>query len=285
MIEPVISINGERQPLDGPHVSSRDRGVTLADGLFETMRARNNRLFRWEYHLARLHDGLGTLAIPLPPRIADWVAQALTAAGHGDARIRLTVTRGIGPPGLVGPADVQPTVIIAVTPLPDITQAPPPHPVSLHVASGRRNERAMSAGLKSLSYTDSVMAMLEAQRHGADDALFLDTEDHCSETTACNLFICTGGGLVTPPLSCGALPGIARAVVLELADSMGLPAEERAFGLDDLCGADEAFVTNSTRGPVAVSRVGDRAIGSGSAGDLTRRLADAYRARVLAECP
>lgn len=285
MIEPVISINGERRPLDGPHVSSRDRGVTLADGLFETMRARNGRIFRWDRHLARLHDGLATLGVPAPPRVAGWVTEALTAAGTGDARVRLTVTRGIGPPGLVLPADVQPTVIVAVTPVADLAQGPPPAPVSLHVASGRRNERAMSAGLKSLSYTDSVMAMLEAQQHGADDALFLDTEDHCSETTACNLFICTGGGLVTPPLSCGALPGIARAVVLELAGSMGLRAVERAFGLDDLYGADEAFVTNSTRAVVPVGRVSGTAIGTGTAGAVTARLTAAYLALFVRECP
>jgi branched-chain amino acid aminotransferase len=100
-----------------------------------------------------------------------------------------------------------------------------------------------------------------------------------------NLFAVVDGGLITPPVSCGALPGITRSVVFELAAAFGVACVERAFGLDELLGASEVFVTNSTRGPVAVSRVGDRAIGSGTSGELTRRLAEAYRSLVLRECP
>jgi branched-chain amino acid aminotransferase len=249
------------------------------------MRARNGRIFRRERHLARLRGGLAALGIPAPPPLESWIDAALAAAGAGDARVRLTVTRGEGPPGLVPPTDVRPTVLIAVSPIADLAQAGLPPPVALHVASGRRNERAMSAGLKTLSYTDSVMAMLEAQRHGADDALLLDTEGHCSEATASNLFICTGGRLATPPAGCGALPGITRAVVMELAAAIGMACEERAFGLETLLAADEVFLTNSTRGAAPVARVGDRTIGDGTAGACTRRLAGAWREAVLRECP
>jgi branched-chain amino acid aminotransferase len=281
---PVVSINGELQAADGRHLSGLDRGVLLADGLFETMRGRNGRIFRHDRHLARLAAGLAAIGIPMPVTLSDWTLAALAAAGHQDARVRLTITRGLGPPGLLPPNPVRPTVIIAVWPMADVA-GPAPAAVSLHVASGRRNERAMSAGLKTLAYTDGVLALIEAQRHGADDALFLDTEDHCSETTGANLFAAAGDGLITPPASCGALPGITRAVMFELAATLGISCVERAFGLEDLLRAGEAFVTNSTRGPVAVSRVGDRAIGSGTAGDRTRRLAEAYRSLVLRECP
>jgi branched-chain amino acid aminotransferase len=284
MTSPVVSINGELRGADGLHVSGLDRGVLLADGLFETMRGRNGRIFRIDRHLARLEAGLTAIGIPMPPALPEWTLTALAAAGHQDARVRLTITRGLGPPGLLPPNPVRPTVIIAVWPMADVA-GPAPAPVSLHVASGRRNERAMSAGLKTLSYTDGVLALIEAQRHGADDALFLDTDGHCSETTSANLFAAAGDGLMTPPASCGALPGITRSVVFELAAALGIRCEERAFDLEDLLGASEAFVTNSTRGPVAVARVGDRAIGPGTSGELTRRLAEAYRLLVLRECP
>lgn len=284
MSAPVLSINGELQPADDRHLSGLDRGVLLADGLFETMRGRRGRIFRLDRHMARLDAGLTAIGIPTPATLREWALAALAAAGHQDARIRLTITRGVGPPGLLPPDPVRPTVIIAVWPMADVA-GPAPAAVSLHVASGRRNERAMSAGLKTLSYTDGVLALIEAQRHGADDALFLDTDGHCSETTGANLFVAADGGLVTPPISCGALPGITRSVMFELADTLGIGCIERAFGLDDLRRAAEACVTNSTRGPVAVSRVGDHIIGSGTPGALTLRLAEAYRALVLRECP
>jgi branched-chain amino acid aminotransferase len=271
-------------PPDAPHVSAGDRGLTLADGLFETMRSRNGRIFKRDRHLARLTGGLAVLGIPVPPSLEAWIDVALASRAAADVRVRVTVTRGDGPPGLVPPPDVRPTVIVAVTPLSDLSETGLPPALALHVASGRRNERAMTAGLKTLSYTDGVMAMLEARRHGADDALLLDTEGHCSETTACNVFICTAGTLTTPPTGCGALPGITRGVVLELASAMGMACGERPFDLDALLAADEVFVTNSTRGPVAVGRIGNRTIGRGEAGPCTRRLADAWRAAVLREC-
>ena len=94
--------------------------------------------------------------------------------------------------------------------------------LAVHVASGCRNERSMTAGLKTLAYTDAVAGLLEARRAGADEALFLDTEGHCSEATASNLFVWTGSLLLTPPISCGVLPGITREAVLELAQAQGL---------------------------------------------------------------
>ena len=175
-------------------------------------------------------------------------------------------------------------MIVAVNPLPVFPAAVYDVGLTAHVASGRRNERAMTAGLKTLAYTDAVAAWLEAQRAGADEALFLDTEEHCSEATSSNLFVWTGSTLVTPPVSCGALPGITRAAVLELAGALGIPSAERAFGLDECLRAEEAFLTSSLRGLAPLVRVGAHPIGRGTPGALTRQLADAYTALVAREC-
>ena len=156
--------------------------------------------------------------------------------------------------------------------------------LTAHVASGRRNERAMTAGLKTLAYTDAVAALLEARRAGADEALFLDTEGHCSEATSSNLFAWTGTTLVTPPVSCGALPGITRAAVLELASALGVPRAERVIGLDELLSAKEAFLTSSLRGLAPLVRVDAHPIGRGMPGAMTRQLAEAYAALVAREC-
>ena len=281
---PALWLNGSRQPAQGPHISGRDRGLTLADGVFETMCAHDHTVFRLDRHLERLRHALAALEIPAPPQLRSWVIDAVRGVGGSDVSVRLTVTRGIGAGGIAPSAEAGPTVLVAVGPLPVFPTSVYDVGLIAHVASGRRNEYAMTAGLKTLAYTEAVAALLEAQHAGADEALFLDTEGHCSEATSSNLFVWTGSALVTPPTSCGALPGITRAAVLELATTCGVPAAERPFALDDLYDAEEAFLTSSLRGLAPLARVGEHTIGLGTPGALTRQLAAAYTALVVREC-
>jgi branched-chain amino acid aminotransferase len=281
---PLVFVNGERVPTDGSHLSVRDRGFTLADGLFETMRARRNVVFREARHLARLSDGLRVMQIPEPRHLRRWVEQAVAGAGRMDVSIRLTITRGAGAAGLTPPADVKPTVVVTVSPMPHFPAETYTRGLSAIIASGRRNAGSMTAGLKTLSYTDAVLAWLEAQRAGADEALFLDEHGHCSEATASNLFIVVEGGLVTPPVTCAALPGITRATILELAKLAGIRAEEREFSADVMASAQEAFLTSSLRGIAPLRSVDNRNIGRGAPGEVTTRLRSAYAALVDREC-
>jgi branched-chain amino acid aminotransferase len=280
----MIWINGIRQSDDGPHVSARDRGFTLADGLFETMRAQGGMVFRLTRHLARLRHGLERLAIPEPAGLEAAIGRALAAWTQPAAAIRLTVTRGTGPAGLAPPMDVSPTVVVALAPMPAFPRAIYDLGLQAVVAAGRRNEYALTAGLKTTAYTDAVVALADATRAGAAEAIFLDTEGHCSEATASNLFIWSGRTLLTPPRSCGALPGITREAVLDLAATFGVPADERTFGLDELLGAGEAFLTSSLRGLAPLVRVDATAIGGGVPGPLTRQLMAAWQALVEREC-
>jgi branched-chain amino acid aminotransferase len=156
--------------------------------------------------------------------------------------------------------------------------------LAVRIASGRRNEHAMTAGLKTLAYTDSVAALAEARASGADDALFLDTAGHLSEGTSSNVFVVRGETLATPPLSCGALPGITRAAVAEVAAGLGLAVEERPVAPDELFAAGEAFLTSSLRGIAPVVRVDRRPLGGGVPGPVTRRVMDAYASLVRREC-
>lgn len=281
---PMVWVNGRHQEWDAPHVSARDRGLTLADGVFETMRAQGGTIFKLEGHLARLDRALTALAIPAPPALREWLRAALDAAGSADVAVRLTVTRGPGATGLAPPAAVQPTAVIAVTAMPAFPPVVYERGLTSHIASGRRNERAMTSGLKTLAYTDAVAALVEAQRAGADEALFLDTEGHCSEATASNLFAWTGSVLLTPPTTCAALPGITRAAVLEIAAALDLETSERPFGPDELVGAREAFLTSSLRGIAPLVSVNGIAIGTGAPGALTSRITAAHAALVAEEC-
>jgi branched-chain amino acid aminotransferase len=118
MMLSAVWINGKRQSASGLHLSARDRGLMLADGVFETMRAHAGTVFRLDRHLSRLGHALGRLEIPAPPELREWVLAALPDANDDDAGVRLTVTRGVGAPGVAPPAEAQPTVVVAVNPLP-----------------------------------------------------------------------------------------------------------------------------------------------------------------------
>jgi branched-chain amino acid aminotransferase len=279
-----VWVNGEPRDPAAWHVSAQDRGFTLSDGLFETMRVRRGRVFRVERHLARLRDGLLALGIPAPSQLRTWLSRAVDEAVAEDSALRLTVTRGLGASGLAPSANVTPTVIVSVSPMPVFPPSTYEAGLHAHLASGRRNERAMTAGMKTLAYTDAVMALLEARRTGADEALFLDTEEHLSEASASNLFVWTGETLLTPPLSCAALPGVTRAAILELASVLRLDVSDRPFGLEHLQAAPEAFLTSSLRGVAPLVRLDGRPIGSGVPGPVTRRVSDAYAALIEREC-
>lgn len=280
-------INGEPCHEDQRGVSVRDRGFTLGDGVFETMRLRGGRVFRLPAHRARLARGLAALAIPEPAMLDRWIAAAVSTSNSsmgGDAAMRVTVTRGVGAPGLAPPRDVRPTVVVTVGVPPRVDPEVYQRGLGSVVAQGRRNERAQTAGLKTTAYAEGVMALLEARRAGEDEAIFLDTQGRCSEATASNLFIWAEGHLLTPSVACGALPGITRAAVLELADALGWASAERPFAIDALYAADEAFLTSSLRGVVPLVRIEGRPIGRGGPGERTQRLMSAYEALVDREC-
>ncbi len=286
-VAPMVWVDGHRKAADAPHLSALDRGFTLADGVFETMRAFDGRAFRLDAHLRRLTDATTTLGIPLRTDIRDLVITALAeagATGMRDASVRVTVSRGVGTPGVAPPPSPQPTVVIAVSTLPAFPSELYTNGLAVHVASGRRNEHAMTAGIKTIAYTESVVALAEARAAGADDALFLDTQGHVSDGTSSNVVLSVAGVLVTPPLSCGALPGITLAAVTELATDLGITAQVRPIQHEELLAAAEVFLTSSLRGIAPVVRIDGRVVGDGTPGPLTRRVMEAYEALVSSEC-
>lgn len=217
-------------------VSPLDRGFTLGDGLFETLRVKGGRVLRLDAHLARLAAGARVLGLPLP---AFDFAGALRATAQANTLaegvLRLTLTRGTGPRGVLPPAHPAPTLVITAAPL-----APPTPPARLSVAEGtRRNDRSPLARVKSLNYLDNILARQEAAGRGTDDAVLLNTRDRVAETSIANLFAVLGGELVTPPVSDGVLPGVMRAAVLAEG------ARERSITPAELATASEIFLTSA----------------------------------------
>lgn len=275
-------VNGRQTAPDASSLSALDRGFTLADGLFETMRVQDGVVFRLNAHIDRLCSGARLLGIPLPTGLREQVALAARDEGeYRNASIRLTVSRGVAPPGLAPPAHPEPTVTIVAHP---IARPRVPAPIVAAMARGRRNEYALTTAVKTLAYTESIVALAQARAAGADDAIFLDTAGHVSEGAASNLFAVIDDVLVTPPLSCGVLPGVTRAAVLELARTLGIGAAEREIAEPELAAASEIFLTSSIREIAPVVRIATTAVGSGLNGPVTVRMVEAYRALVRLEC-
>lgn len=275
-------VNGVEVRPDTSAISALDRGFTLGDGLFETMRAQEGVIFRLDAHLDRLCAGARLLEIPLPDGLREHVAAAARGKGaYRNASVRLTVSRGAAPPGLAPPVIPQPTVVVGVHP---VVRPRVPEPIVAAMARGRRNEYAGTAGVKTLAYTESVVALAQARAAGAADAIFLDTSGHVCDATASNLFAVIDGTLVTPPRSCGVLPGITRAAILELARTLGIAAVEREIAEPELALASEIFLTSSIREIAPVVRIATTAVGSGQLGHITVRMVEAYRALVRLEC-
>jgi branched-chain amino acid aminotransferase len=264
-------VNGRLVGESEPSLSLLERGLTLGDGVFETMLATRAKLFRSSEHLDRLAQGASLLAIDLPPaeHLLAAALDTLSANSLSEAVVRLTVSRGPDPGrGLDVHADVPPTIIVRVSPY-------EPRPadqsgLSAVFSSIRRNESSPLSRVKCLSYADNVLARLEARRRGADESILLNTSGEVCCASAANLFVLKGGTLTTPPVESGALPGVTRRCVLELAAARGLAVREAPVLPEDLWAADEAFLTNTVIGVVSLTSVEGRPIGAGRPGDMTR---------------
>ena len=278
----LISLDGQFISSEAPAISPLDRGFTLGDGVFETLKVTDGSAWYLDRHLHRLAHGADRLRITLPLELREWIAAVVQHACTENKRthaLRVIVTRGIAQtPGLMGDTTGRPTVAILATDMPDIAPVIYEHGVSAQVASSRRSIHSATAGLKTTNYLESILMLHEAHEAGYDDAIALDTRGFVAEASASNVFLWIDDVLVTPPCTCGILPGITRAVILELAAQDGIPSAEREVTLDDLAQAKEAFLTSSLRGIVPLVQVGQITIGTGVPGSHTRLLMARYGA-------
>lgn len=214
----IVWLNGTLSALEAARIDPSDRGFTLGDGLFETMRAENRRVLRLDRHLARLRTGARVLGIPVPlddAALTDALHAVLAANNLADAPaavLRLELTRGPAPGGLAPPTEPRPTLLVTTR----AASAAPPAPVRLVTAQDtRRNEHSPLSRVKHLGYGDMILAAREAARVGSDDAIVLNTIGRVAETTVSNVFLEVDGRWVTPPVEDGALPGTHRAALLD----------------------------------------------------------------------
>ena len=264
----IVWLDGELVPLAEARLPITDHGLTVGDGLFETMKVVDGVAFALTRHLRRLARTAAGLGLAGPPdQMLRGAVSAAIAANPGCGRVRLTVTGGPGPAGTTR-GDTAPTVLVVCSP-------PASWPPEEHVATVRwtRNESGALAGLKTTSYAENVIALAEANERGAGEAIFANTRGDLCEGTGTNVFVVVDGRLVTPPLSSGCLAGVTRELVCELVD-----VDERPLPLSALRESPEAFLTSSTRDVHPIATVDGVALAS-CPGPLTVTAAAALAAR------
>jgi branched-chain amino acid aminotransferase len=277
-----IYVSGRFRSDEEATVNVLDHGLLYGDGIFEGIRAYNGRVFKLDRHIDRLFDSAKALRLDIPlarHEIIEIVLETCQRNGITDGYIRLVVTRGIGGLGIDPSSCRRPEVIVIARPVLSFYREPS-QGIRLVTSSLRRpSPDTLSPSIKSLNYVNNVLARMEANDHGADEALLLDVNGYVAEATADNIFLVTRQGLATPRTATN-LDGITRETVLEIARDLGLPYEERPFSLFEVWTAREVFVCGTGAEVVPVVSVDGRLIGSGEIGPTTRTIVEAY-ARVV----
>jgi branched-chain amino acid aminotransferase len=259
-----------------------DHGFLYGDGVFEGIRAYGGRVFRLEDHLRRLATGARALALEIPggiEAVRRIVLETARAHGEPDAYLRLIVSRGEGELGVDPTTCPAPRIVCIAAGVRLYGPEKLAAGLALVTSSWRRpGPDVLDPCVKSLNYLNNALAKLEARRRGGDEALLLNGRGTVAEASVANVFAVRDGELLTPPPTDGALPGITRATVLELAPELGLRAAERTLGRIDLLGADEVFVTGTGARIVPVASLDGQRIGAGP-GPATKRIAEAFDVR------
>jgi branched-chain amino acid aminotransferase len=242
-------VNGEIVDDDALVIRADDHGLVVGDGVFETCEVRDGQAFALTRHLRRLRESAAGLFLTYDEELVRAGIDAVLATGLDRARLRITVTGGPSPYGS-DRGDAPPTVMVGTGSLKEW-----PATDEVAVVPWTRNERAATAGLKTTSYADNVVALRWAHERGAAEAIFTNTRGEVSEGTGSNVFYEYDGALVTPPLLSGCLAGITRELLVEWLRAEGIVVREEAQPLERLRTAREAFLTSSTRRVQAIGAI------------------------------
>jgi len=281
-----VNVNGRTSDQEHAVISVFDHGFLYGEGVYETLRTYNGQPFLFERHMQRLRKSAGMLALSVPiddAAIDARFRETMRAAKLGDAPdreayIRILVTRGIGELTYDPAATPNPSIIVIVKPHVAPSREVFERGVTVALVPIVRNHPgSVNPLIKSNNLLNNALAMQEAFRRGGFEGVMRNYRGELAECTQSNLFIVKNGAALTPPIDAGLLPGITRAFLFEVGDERGIPVREAVLRDEDLFGADEAFLTSTTREVVPIVKVDDRAIGAGAPGPITRALLDGFR--------
>ena len=282
-----VNVNGRITGERDAQISVFDHGFLYGEGIYETMRTYHRRPFLYERHMQRLRRSARMIELPLPFSDDDLATQIrdtqALATIDGEAYIRVLVTRGVGDLTYDPKATPNPSIIIIVKPQVD----PPPETYEkgvrvVIVDVVRNHPDTVNPMIKSNNLMNSALGMQEALKSNAFEGVMRNYRGELSECTTANLFIVKDGVALTPPLEAGLLPGVTREFVFDIGKMAGVGVREEVLRDGDLFGADEAFLTSTTRELVPIVTVGDRAIGTGRPGPVTWKLLERFRREAYA---
>ncbi len=286
MEELLVYMNGKFVPESEARISVFDRGFLYGDGVFEGIRAYNGKVFRLYEHIDRLYDCARVIDLQIPiskEEFANAILETLRRNNLKDAYIRPIVTRGVGDLGLDPRKCENPNVIIITKPWGKLYGDLYERGLTAVTVAVRRNPiDALPPNIKSLNYLNNILAKIEANAKGGDEAIFLDHNGYISEGSGDNIFIVKNGMIATPP-TLNNLKGITRTVVLEIIQELNLPFRETNIGLFDLYSADEIFVTGTAAEIAPVTVIDGRKVGDGRPGEITKLLMEKFRERTERE--
>jgi len=273
-----INFNGNIE--QDPHISVFDHGFLFGDSVYEVIATHNSKPIFLEAHLNRLTNSANgiSLAIPYDQKwFVREVTRTLEAAGNEESYIRIIVTRGVGDIDIDPSSCQNPNVLIYVAPSKEYSPEYYSRGINVALVSIKRNPKeALNPGIKTGNYLNNVLAIMEANKLGAKDALMLSPAGYLTECTTSNIFLIQGERVLTPSIDCGILPGITRDTVIQLAKENGLPVEEGQWPPETLEKADEIFITGTLKKIMPVTQLDGHAIGNGKPGPVTQKLMRLY---------
>ncbi|MEI7856861.1 MAG: branched-chain-amino-acid transaminase [Methanomicrobiales archaeon] len=282
----IIYYDGKFVPDDQAKVSVFDHGFLYGDGVFEGIRAYNGKIFRLKEHLDRLYDSAKTIDIHPPiskEEMTEAICETLRKNNLENAYIRPIITRGVGDLGLDPRKCPKPSVIIIAVTWGAMYGDLYEKGLKGVTVSVRRNPaESMPPNVKSLNYLNNILAKIEANYKGGDEAIFFDTNGYLSEGSGDNLYIVKNGEIITPP-TLNNLRGVTRMVLIEIATSLGITVKEQNMGYFDLYTADEIICTGTAAEVAPITWVDGRTIGNGKPGPITRQLMAAFKTVTASE--
>ncbi len=277
----VVYVNGRIGSADDAAVPVFDHGFLYGEGVYETLRTYARQPFLFDAHMARLRRSAEMIALPVPmtdAALREAVDQTAAACSGDELYVRILLTRGVGDLSYNLKATPAPTLVIIVKPLTPFPERTYTEGIRVSMVGIRRNHpHALNPLIKSNNLLNNALAMQEAYRQGADEALMQNQAGFIVECSQSNFFVVKNGELLTPPLSAGLLPGITRQFVLDLAAAEGITATSAPLTPASALAADEAFITSTTREITPVTTIDETPIGGGTPGPVTRRLLEAFR--------
>ncbi len=288
-LQAVVYVNGTISLAADAVVPVFDHGFLYGEGVYETLRTYRRAPFLFAPHMDRLRRSAGLMALDVPfsdEQMHGWISDTMAAHERllgplPEAYIRILLTRGVGALTYNPAACPTPTLVIIVKAFPAPPERTFTEGIRVALVDVRRNHpNALNPTIKSNNLLNNALAMQEALRHHAEEALMQNHDGHIVECSQSNFFIVKDGRLRTAPLADGLLPGITRQFVMDLGRDLGIQTDEQSFTPEDMFAADEAFITGTTREVTPVVRVGEWKIGTGTPGATTRRLLDEFRRRV-----